>query len=269
MRTDERSDSRVPRRSASDSTSSSARGPRKWCGRSLRCQTRRSSKSVPGRGAITTLLAAAARDGDRLRNRPRPRRIVAARRVRQTFASSRATSWRSRPMKSRRALAQLDRAPESIRVAGNLPYNVASPILFKLVELFGEGVPLADATVMLQREVATRLTASPGTKDYGVLTILIGRHASVEPVLQLPAGAFRPVPKVQSTLVRLRFHAPVPVRSRRAGLRVGHTSHLHAASKNTGERAARVPVEAWSVAGEAAARGWAGSSASARNADAR
>ena len=52
---------------------------------------------------------------------------------------------------------KLDRAPESIRVAGNLPYNVASPILFKLVELFGEGVPLADATVMLQREVAIAL----------------------------------------------------------------------------------------------------------------
>lgn len=100
--------------------------------------------------------------------------------------------------------------PQTIRVAGNLPYNVASPILFKLVELYVGGLPLADATVMLQREVAERLVARPGTKDYGVLTILIARHAHVETLLQLPAGAFRPVPKIQSTLVRLRFHAALP-----------------------------------------------------------
>src|SRR5215510_16362629 len=103
-----------------------------------------------------------------------------------------------------------DALPIAVRVAGNLPYNVASPILFKLVELYEAGIPLLDATVMLQREVAIRLLASPGTKDYGVLTILIGRHATLEQLLQLPAGAFRPVPKVQSTLVRLRFHSPHP-----------------------------------------------------------
>ena len=51
------------------------------------------------------------------------------------------------------------------RVAGNLPYNVASAIMFKLVELHAEGVPLIDATLMLQREVADRLVASPGTKE--------------------------------------------------------------------------------------------------------
>ena len=163
----------------------------------------------PGRGAITTLLATAARE------------VIAFEIDRDLAESLRRDAWPNvrvvegdflaiTPDEVGRALAQHNSAPESIRVAGNLPYNVASPILFKLVELFGEGVPLADATVMLQREVATRLTASPGTKDYGVLTILIGRHASAEPVLQLPAGAFRPVPKVQSTLVRLRFHAPSP-----------------------------------------------------------
>ena len=63
---------------------------------------------------------------------------------------------------------------------------------------------------MLQREVAVRLAASPGTKDYGVLTILIGHRARVERLLQLPAGAFRPAPKVQSAIVRLTFHPPVP-----------------------------------------------------------
>jgi 16S rRNA (adenine1518-N6/adenine1519-N6)-dimethyltransferase len=97
-----------------------------------------------------------------------------------------------------------------IRVAGNLPYNVASPILFKLVDLHRRGVPLSDATVMLQREVADRLVAGPGSREYGVLSILIGHAASAEIVLKLPAGAFRPPPKVLSALVRLRFHAPNP-----------------------------------------------------------
>lgn len=103
----------------------------------------------------------------------------------------------------------------SLRVAGNLPYNVASPILFKLVELYSLGTPLSDATVMLQREVADRLVAGPGSREYGVLGILIGHSAAAEIVLKLPAGAFRPPPKVLSALVRLRFHGPdPPVRDR-------------------------------------------------------
>ena len=81
-----------------------------------------------------------------------------------------------------------------VRVAGNLPYNVASPIMFKLVELHGAGVPLVDATLMLQREVADRLVAPPGSREYGVLSILMGHAADVETVLKLPAGAFRPSP---------------------------------------------------------------------------
>lgn len=97
-----------------------------------------------------------------------------------------------------------------VRVAGNLPYNVAAPILFKLVELVASSAPLADATVMVQREVARRLTAAPGSRDFGVLSVLIGYRAAVETLLALPPGAFRPVPKVNSTLVRLRFHQPEP-----------------------------------------------------------
>jgi len=98
----------------------------------------------------------------------------------------------------------------SIRVSGNLPYNVASPILFKLAELYAGGLPIADATVMLQREVADRLAARPGTSEYGVLSVLVQHVARVELLLKLPAGAFRPPPKVLSALVRLRFHAPDP-----------------------------------------------------------
>jgi 16S rRNA (adenine1518-N6/adenine1519-N6)-dimethyltransferase len=98
----------------------------------------------------------------------------------------------------------------ALRVAGNLPYNVASPILFKLLELHASGVPLVDATLMLQHEVADRLVAAPGGKEYGVLSILVQHTADVERLLSLPPGAFRPPPKVRSALVRVRFREPRP-----------------------------------------------------------
>jgi 16S rRNA (adenine1518-N6/adenine1519-N6)-dimethyltransferase len=97
-----------------------------------------------------------------------------------------------------------------LRVAGNLPYNVASAILFKLVELHAAGLPLLDATVMLQREVANRLLAPPSTREYGVLSVLIRHQADVVRLLALPPGAFRPAPRVHSTVVRLRFHEAEP-----------------------------------------------------------
>jgi 16S rRNA (adenine1518-N6/adenine1519-N6)-dimethyltransferase len=102
-----------------------------------------------------------------------------------------------------------------IRVAGNLPYNIASPILFRLADLHRAGVALDDATVMVQREVADRLVAEPGSKEYGVLSVLIRHGAEVERLLALPPGAFRPQPKVDSTLIRLRFVPDrPPVRNR-------------------------------------------------------
>ncbi len=107
--------------------------------------------------------------------------------------------------------------PDTLRVAGNLPYNVASPVLFKLVELYRSGLGLVDAALMLQREVADRLLAAPGSRDYGIPSVLIRHSADIERLLDLPPGAFRPQPKVASTLVRLRFHADQPpVRSREA-----------------------------------------------------
>jgi 16S rRNA (adenine1518-N6/adenine1519-N6)-dimethyltransferase len=115
------------------------------------------------------------------------------------------------PDRIREVLAPLGTPIPDLRVAGNLPYNVASPIMFKLVELYRAGLPIVDASVMLQREVANRLLAAPGTKDYGVLTVLIRHQASVDRLLQLPAGAFRPAPKVLSSVVRLRFHPADPI----------------------------------------------------------
>jgi len=107
-----------------------------------------------------------------------------------------------------------------LRAAGNLPYNIASPILFRLIALYGESEPpdsaLTDATVMVQREVADRLVAEPGTREYGVLSVLVRHRSTVERLLALPPGAFRPPPKIASALVRMRFHVPEPtVRSHR------------------------------------------------------
>jgi len=97
-----------------------------------------------------------------------------------------------------------------VRVAGNLPYNLSSLILFWLIERARRDAVFADATVMLQREVAERLLARPGTKDYGTLTVLVQRHASISRLLNLPPTAFKPAPKVHSTIVRLEFHEASP-----------------------------------------------------------
>jgi 16S rRNA (adenine1518-N6/adenine1519-N6)-dimethyltransferase len=102
------------------------------------------------------------------------------------------------------------------RVAGNLPYNISSPILFKLLDASASG-RLLDAHLMLQKEVADRLVAAPGTGDYGVLTLSTMIRADVTRVLTLPPGAFRPAPKVHSAVVRLQFR-PVPAEVERPEL---------------------------------------------------
>jgi 16S rRNA (adenine1518-N6/adenine1519-N6)-dimethyltransferase len=95
-----------------------------------------------------------------------------------------------------------------LRVAGNLPYNASSPILFKLLRDHLKTGALRDATLMLQREVAERIEAKPGGGEYGVLSVLIQLHADVRRVLTLPPGAFRPAPKVHSAVIRLAFRSP-------------------------------------------------------------
>lgn len=94
------------------------------------------------------------------------------------------------------------------RIVGNLPYNISSPILFKLLDLAAATGGARDALLMLQKEVADRLVARVGTGDYGVLTVLTALHADVTRVLSLPPGAFRPPPKVHSAVVRLQFRPP-------------------------------------------------------------
>jgi 16S rRNA (adenine1518-N6/adenine1519-N6)-dimethyltransferase len=94
------------------------------------------------------------------------------------------------------------------RIAGNLPYSVSSPILFAIIDAHRTLGGIVDATLMVQREVADRIVASPGTRDYGVLSILVQLHSDAARVLALPAGAFRPAPTVRSAVVNLRFRRP-------------------------------------------------------------
>lgn len=86
------------------------------------------------------------------------------------------------------------------RVYGNLPYYITSPIL---QHLFAVAEVIADIYVVVQREVAERLVAGPGGRDYGYLSVLTQFHAAVEILQSIPRGAFRPPPQVESALVRL------------------------------------------------------------------
>jgi len=97
------------------------------------------------------------------------------------------------------------RPARRFRVVGNLPYNISAPILFRLIDFHRRLGFFADATLMLQREVADRLVARAGTKDYGVLSVMTAAHATVIRLLELPPGAFIPAPKVHSTVVRISF----------------------------------------------------------------
>jgi 16S rRNA (adenine1518-N6/adenine1519-N6)-dimethyltransferase len=88
----------------------------------------------------------------------------------------------------------------ALRVVGNLPYYISSPLLFHLA---GYHTRLRDITVMLQREVAERMAAMPATPEYGRLSVMVQARFAVRRLLAVPAGAFRPAPKVESSLVRL------------------------------------------------------------------
>ena len=87
-------------------------------------------------------------------------------------------------------------------VVGNLPFNISAPFLFKLRE---DSRLVSTAVLTLQREVAQRIAAGPGSKTYGALTVMLGLWCRSRTVLQLPPQAFRPRPKVQSWVLQLEF----------------------------------------------------------------
>lgn len=97
------------------------------------------------------------------------------------------------------------RLPSPTLVAGNLPYNVATPLVAAVLPQW-QRVPRA--AFLLQKEVAERLTARPATRDYGSLTVLVRCYAEAAILGRVRPGAFRPPPKVESAFVGLRLHAP-------------------------------------------------------------
>jgi 16S rRNA (adenine1518-N6/adenine1519-N6)-dimethyltransferase len=93
-----------------------------------------------------------------------------------------------------------------LRIVGNLPYNISTPLLFRLL---AQSAAIADMHFMLQKEVVDRMTAQPSNKTYGRLTVMLAAVAEVEKLFDVGPGAFQPRPKVWSAIVRLR-PAPQP-----------------------------------------------------------
>jgi 16S rRNA (adenine1518-N6/adenine1519-N6)-dimethyltransferase len=93
---------------------------------------------------------------------------------------------------------------EPLAVCGNLPYQIAAPLLFKVVEA---RAVVRCAVVMIQKEMADRIVAAPGGKDYGALGVMIRTYADVVTVAKVGAGSFVPPPKVDSTIIKL---TPLP-----------------------------------------------------------
>lgn len=103
-------------------------------------------------------------------------------------------------------LHNIDRAPNSLRVVGNLPYNISTPLIFHLLD---QKELIIDMHFMLQQEVAQRLAASPNSKQYGRLTIMAQYHCDIEILVTVPPNAFKPAPKVYSSFVRLTPKTPL------------------------------------------------------------
>jgi 16S rRNA (adenine1518-N6/adenine1519-N6)-dimethyltransferase len=150
----------------------------------------------PGRGAITESLAA------------RAGRVLAVELDRELatglyahFDPARVTVLEQDVLRFDFAAAAAQ-AGERLRVAGNLPYAITSPILLKLA---ASHASLDLAVLMVQREVAGRVTAMPGTRDYGLLSVTMQMYGPVEQLFTLSPSAFSPPPKVHSTVFRWRF----------------------------------------------------------------
>jgi 16S rRNA (adenine1518-N6/adenine1519-N6)-dimethyltransferase len=147
----------------------------------------------PGRGAITQPLLAAAGALDVIEID----RDLAARLRRQAWAADIALHEGDAlkfPFKS------ISTEPRSLRLVGNLPYNISTPLLFHILE---QQLLFRDIHVMLQKEVVQRMTAVPGNKIYGRLTVALAARCKVESLFLIRPGSFKPAPKIDSAFARL------------------------------------------------------------------
>lgn len=148
----------------------------------------------PGAGAITRILA------------QRAKRLIAIELDRDLAARLRAEFPTVEVIEADVLtvdLGALRTEDEKLRVVGNLPYYITSPILLHLFEYSSS---IATAVVMMQREVADRVIAAPGSRDYGLLSATAQLYARIERILTLPPTAFMPPPEVHSTVLRLALH---------------------------------------------------------------
>jgi 16S rRNA (adenine1518-N6/adenine1519-N6)-dimethyltransferase len=95
---------------------------------------------------------------------------------------------------------EFDRLPAELRIVGNLPYNISTPLLFHFLKF---RTTTRDLHLMLQKEVVMRMTAKPGSKQYGRLTVMLSAWTEIEACFDIGPGAFRPAPQVWSTFVRI------------------------------------------------------------------
>ena len=96
----------------------------------------------------------------------------------------------------------------AVRIIGNLPYYITTPIIMKILE---DGVKANSITIMMQKEVADRIKAEPGTKAYGALSVAVQYYCTVAHVVNAPKEVFVPNPKVDSTVIRLDIRKEKPV----------------------------------------------------------
>ena len=154
----------------------------------------------PGRGALTGFLAAAAPGALLALEKDRDLAVRLARDhpgLGVALIDALRLDWR-----------RLDRLPGTVRIIGNLPYNIASPLLW---DLCAGATRFARGTFMIQHEVALRLCAGPGGRDYGALSAWIASHVRVEYCFKVPPTVFRPRPRVDSAVVAV---TPLPVGER-------------------------------------------------------
>jgi len=154
----------------------------------------------PGHGALTAGLLQAAGRLDAIEI---DRDLAAALQLRFAAAETLVVHAADALQFDWRTLAALRGA--RLRLIGNLPYNVSTPLLFRLLQCADV---ITDMHFMLQKEVVDRIVAAPGTAAYGRLTVMLAPRVASTRVLDVGAGAFRPAPKVASSLVRLCIIEP-------------------------------------------------------------
>jgi len=169
----------------------------------------------PGTGALTEMLVRRssqvfaveidARLADELQRR------IAAENLSVVTADALTLDWNEFTKAARATLCittHADSVRRRLRIVGNLPYYIATPIIERLLLVRQQ---IFDMTLMLQREVADRITTGPGSKEYGYLSVMVQYYCSATKLFEVPALAFSPVPKVQSAVIKLAVRSKPPV----------------------------------------------------------